>query len=262
MSNDNQKAIINIEKVGMQYTVDKEKLTVLNDVNFNIYDGDFVSIVGGSGCGKSTLLRIIAGLEKPSSGCVKKAGKIIEKPSVDVGVVFQEDRLLPWLNVKNNVIFGISKDMSKAEKSDLADRYIELVGLKDYSKMLPKQLSGGMKQRVNIARALINRPEILLLDEPFSALDAFTRINLQQELIRIWETDHTSMLMVTHDIEEAVYLSKRVVVLSTRPAAVKNIYDIELGRDRVRTDPDFIMYKNKIYKDFFAEKEKVMDYVI
>lgn len=257
-----ESVIINVEHVGMEYDLDKEKLTILNDVNFNIFDGDFVSIVGGSGCGKSTLLRIIAGIEKPTYGTVKKKGIVIEKPSVDVGVVFQEDRLLPWRNVKKNVIFGISGNLSKAEKSDLADQYIELVGLKDYAKMLPKQLSGGMKQRVNIARALINRPEILLLDEPFSALDAFTRMNLQQELIRIWETDHTSMLMVTHDIEEAVYLSKRVVVLSTRPACVKNIYDIELGRERNRTDTNFIYYKNKIYKDFFNEKGIDEDYVI
>ncbi|MCI7180328.1 MAG: ABC transporter ATP-binding protein [Lachnospiraceae bacterium] len=251
-----KKSIIQIEHVSMAYEIEKEKLTVLNDVNFDIYEGDFVSIVGGSGCGKSTLLRLIAGIERPVCGSVKKDGKEILQPSVDVGVVFQEDRLLPWLNVKKNVMFGISSKMTKSEKSDLADWYIELVGLKDYQKLLPKQLSGGMKQRVNIARALINRPEILLLDEPFSALDAFTRINLQQELIRIWETNKTSMLMVTHDIEEAVYLSNRVVVLSTKPACVKNIYDIELGRPRNRTEQDFLYYKNKIYKDFFKPEEK------
>jgi len=257
-----EKAIISIEHVGMDYEIEKEKLTVLNDVNFEIPKSDFISIVGGSGCGKSTLLRLIAGIERPTRGIIKKDGEEIKKPSVDVGVVFQEDRLLPWLDVKKNVIFGISKKMSKAEKSDLADQYIELVGLKDYQRMLPKQLSGGMKQRVNIARSLINKPEILLLDEPFSALDAFTRINLQQELIRIWETDKTSMLMVTHDIEEAVYLSNRVVVLSSKPACVKNIYPIELGRDRNRTDQDFVHYKNLIYKDFFQTKEKTMEYEI
>jgi sulfonate transport system ATP-binding protein len=257
-----KKSIITIEHVGMEYELEKDKLTVLNDVNFDICEGDFVSIVGGSGCGKSTLLRLLAGIEQPTYGVVKKDGNEIKKPSVDVGVVFQEDRLLPWLNVKKNVMFGISAKMTNAEKSDLADQYIELVGLKEYQKMLPKQLSGGMKQRVNIARSLINKPEILLLDEPFSALDAFTRMNLQQELIRIWETDKTSMLMVTHDIEEAVYLSNRVVVLSTKPACVKNIYDIELGRPRNRTEQDFLYYKNMIYTDFFEPEEKRIEYVI
>lgn len=257
-----KKIIIEINNVSKQYKNERNTLTVLNNVNFNIDEGDFVSIVGGSGCGKSTLLRLIAGLEKPSSGTVKKDGKIIEKPSVSSGIVFQEDRLLPWLNVKKNVIFGISEHMSKGEKEDLADHYIELVGLKGCQKMLPQQLSGGMKQRVNIARALINKPEILLLDEPFSALDAFTRISLQQELIRIWETDKTSMLMVTHDIDEAVFLSNRVVGLSAKPACVKNIYDIELSRPRTRTSDDFLYYKNKIYKDFFAPKEPVIEYNI
>lgn len=257
-----KKTIIEIKNVSKQYKNGRETLTVLNDVNFNIDEGDFVTIVGGSGCGKSTLLRLIAGLEKPSSGTVKKDGQIIEKPSVSSGIVFQEDRLLPWLNVKKNVIFGISGHLPKGEKEDLADQYIELVGLKGCQKMLPQQLSGGMKQRVNIARALINKPEILLLDEPFSALDAFTRISLQQELIRIWETDKTSMLMVTHDIDEAVFLSNRVVGLSSKPACVKNIYDIELARPRNRTSDDFLYYKNKIYRDFFAPKEPVIEYNI
>lgn len=257
-----KKTIIEIKNVSKQYKNGREALTVLNNVNFNIDEGDFVTIVGGSGCGKSTLLRLIAGLEKPSSGTIKKDGQIIEKPSVSSGIVFQEDRLLPWLNVKKNVIFGISGHMSKGEKSDLANQYIELVGLKGCQKMLPQQLSGGMKQRVNIARALINKPEILLLDEPFSALDAFTRISLQQELIRIWETDKTSMLMVTHDIDEAVFLSNRVVGLSAKPACVKNIYDIELARPRNRTSEDFLYYKNRIYRDFFAPREPVIEYNI
>lgn len=256
--------IITIENIRKEYTLDTETLTVLNDVNLTIADGDFIGIVGGSGCGKSTLLRLLAGLERPTSGSVKKNGTEIEKPSVDVGVIFQEDRLLPWLNVEKNVMYGISKQMTKAEKRDLAQQYMELVGLKEYRTMLPAQLSGGMKQRVNIARALINRPQVLLLDEPFSALDAFTRMSLQQELIRIWETDKTSMMIVTHDIDEAVFLSNRVVVLSAKPARVKNIYEIDLTRPRHRTGDNFIYYKNMIYKDFFekADPVKKPEYVI
>lgn len=253
---------LKLHHIKKQFGTGQDCLTVLEDIDFVVDKGDFVSIVGGSGCGKSTLLRIIAGLEKTTEGYVEKDGVKIEKPSVNVGVVFQEDRLLPWLNVEQNVMFGMSGNVNKHEKRELAQKYPELVGLKENGKMLPNQLSGGMKQRVNIARALINRPQILLLDEPFSALDAFTRMSLQDELIRIWKTDNTTMIIVTHDIDEAVYLGQKVVVMSSKPGKVKSIYNIELARPRVRTDADFGYYRNKIYNDFFTPVVRDESYVI
>lgn len=253
---------LEISHVSKEFDMAGEKLTVLQEVDFSARKGDFISIVGGSGCGKSTLLRIIAGLEQPTSGFVSVEGEKVVHPSVQVGVVFQEDRLLPWLNVEQNVSFGISEKKSKSEKKELAEEYMELVGLKDYRKMLPKQLSGGMKQRVNIARTLINRPKILLLDEPFSALDAFTRMNLQDELIKIWKRDNATMILVTHDIEEAVYLGQKVVVMSAKPGIVKAEHNIRLARPRIRTEENFVYYRNLIYKDFFEKKEKIEDYAI
>lgn len=237
-------------------------LEVLKDINFTVNKGDFICIAGGSGCGKSTLLRLIAGLETPDNGSVLLHGTPVQKPSVNIGFIFQENRLLPWLNVEKNVMFGISGNYSKQEKKTLAEQYLELVGLQEYRTLLPQQLSGGMKQRVNIARTLVNKPEILLLDEPFSALDAFTRMKLQEELIHIWQKNHTTMLLVTHDIDEAVYLGNQVIVMSAKPGVIKNVHNIQLPRPRIRTDENFLYYRNQIYQDFFGKEEKEEDYVI
>lgn len=256
------RAQMEINHIKKQFVTGDEILDVLEDISFSVKSGDFISIVGGSGCGKSTLLRILAGLEKQTEGSIKKDGIDITAPSVDVGVVFQEDRLLPWLTVEQNVMFGVSKKLSKQELQELADKYIELVGLSSSKKMLPKQLSGGMRQRVNLARALINQPEVLLLDEPFSALDAFTRMSLQDELLNIWKNNKTTIIIVTHDIDEAVYLGQRVVVMSPKPGKIKNIYTIELTHPRERTSNDFVYYRNKVFNDFFPPVIRDEDYVI
>lgn len=259
-----QETTLQIEHVGKQFPLPNNEgfLDVLKDIDFNVNKGDFICIAGGSGCGKSTLLRLISGLETPDTGAILHNGTPIKKPSVNIGFVFQENRLLPWLTVEKNVMFGISGNYSKKQKKNLAEQYLELVGLQEYRSLLPDQLSGGMKQRVNIARTLINNPDILLLDEPFSALDAFTRMKLQEELIQIWEKNHTTMILVTHDIEEAVYLGNQVIVMSAKPGIIKNIHKIQLPRPRIRTDENFLYYRNQIYQDFFGKEEKYEDYVI
>jgi sulfonate transport system ATP-binding protein len=178
-------------------------------------------------------------------------------------MAFQESRLLPWWNVENNIGFGIDDKLSNDAKKEKIKSYIDLVGLNGFEKALPKQLSGGMQQRVSIARALIAEPKILLLDEPFGALDALTKINMQKEILRIWEQEKKTMLLVTHDIEEAVYLSDKVVILSERPGKIKKIVDIQLARPRNRGDSDFAYYKNLIYKEFFGSEEGLsVEYII
>jgi ABC-type nitrate/sulfonate/bicarbonate transport system, ATPase component len=206
---------------------------VLNDVDFSIGDGEFVSIVGTSGCGKTTLLRIVAGLDHPTGGEVVLDGQPVEEPTRKIGIAFQSDRLLPWRTVRKNVTFGL--ELGKAEgkiDSDRIDALIDLVGLADFTKFYPYQLSGGMKQRVNLARALAVDPEVLLLDEPFAALDAQTRELMQLELLRIWGEQKKTVYFITHQIDEAVFLSDRVIVLERRPGHVRDIIEIDLDRPR------------------------------
>lgn len=236
------------------------ELEVLNDINLNIENGEFITILGSSGCGKSTLLKIIAGLDKEFQGKVVLDDKEISKPSLEKGVVFQDHRLLPWLTIGENVGFGIP-DM-QSNKNELIQKYIELVGLKGFEKSYPSQLSGGMSQRAAIARALINHPKILLMDEPFGALDAMTRINMQEEILRIWKQEKITIIMVTHDIDEAVYLGDRVIVLSSRPGKIKNIVKVQVGRPRDRVSNDFVEEKKKLYHEFFKEVSKPFSYSI
>jgi NitT/TauT family transport system ATP-binding protein len=216
----------------------------LQDVSIRVDKREFVSVIGPSGCGKSTFLRIVAGLDKPSSGEVIVAGKRVSRPGADRGMVFQEYALLPWKTTQANVEFGLRlKRVPKAERIAVARRFIDLVGLTGAEEKYPHQLSGGMRQRAAVARALANNPTILLMDEPFAAVDAMTRQRLQEELMVISTSEKTTVLFVTHAIEEAVFLSDRVVVLSGRPGRV--IADMEIGLprprrwDEVRTNPRF-----------------------
>jgi sulfonate transport system ATP-binding protein len=211
----------------------------LDNISLRVDEGEFVSIVGASGCGKSTLLRIIAGLDDDYRGTVAMRGRKISGPSLDRGIVFQEPRLLPWLTVAENVAFALGKG-DKREKAAIVADHLERVGLDGFAGAYPGELSGGMAQRVAIARALVNRPEILLLDEPFGALDALTRLKMQKELLDIWRTGKTTMIMVTHDIEEAVYLGDRVVVMSERPGTVRREVAVGLPRPRSRSDEAFL----------------------
>ena len=252
---------LSIQNVNKSFTVDGQKVDVLKDINLEVQEGEFIAIVGHSGCGKSTLLKIIAGLEKNDTGLVTVDGKEVNGPGMDRGMIFQEHRLFPWMSIEKNVQLGL-KGLSKEEKTKLSDQYLELVKLSEFKKAYPSQLSGGMSQRAAIARSLVSQPEDLLLDEPFGALDALTKIELQEELLKIRERFHNTMLMVTHDIEEAVYLADRIVVMSARPGRIKDVIKVELGTYRDRGGSDFAHYKKKIFDYFFEEKTVVPEYNI
>ena len=252
---------LSIQNVNKSFTVDGQKVDVLKDINLEVQEGEFIAIVGHSGCGKSTLLKIIAGLEKNDTGLVTVDGKEVNGPGMDRGMIFQEHRLFPWMSIEKNVQLGL-KGLSKEEKTKLSNQYLELVKLSEFKKAYPSQLSGGMSQRAAIARSLVSQPEVLLLDEPFGALDALTKIELQEELLKIRERFHNTMLMVTHDIEEAVYLTDRIVVMSARPGRIKDVIKVELGTYRDRGGSDFAHYKKKIFDYFFEEKTVVPEYNI
>ncbi|WP_413741127.1 ABC transporter ATP-binding protein [Sodalis sp. RH15] len=230
---------------------DEGGLLALDDINLHITPGEFTCVVGGSGCGKTTLLRIIAGLERGYRGNVTLGENPIAGPGRDRGLVFQEHRLLPWLTVAKNVEFGI-RDLPANERSALVAHYIDLVGLPGFEQSYPHQLSGGMAQRVAIARALASRPQLLLLDEPFGALDALTRIRMQQELLRIWQTQRTTMILVTHDIDEALFLADRIVIMSPRPGTIKRIVSVDLPRPRDRAGAHLTALRQSIYREFFS----------
>lgn len=223
-------------------------VTALDRIDLAVERGEIVSIVGTSGCGKSTLLRIIGGLESPSSGSVHIDGRLVAGPRSEIGYIFQEPRLMPWLTVRQNAEFGLA-GMPRAERERLSGAALARLGLAGFAQALPQQLSGGMAQRAAIARALVTRPEILLLDEPFSALDAFTRLSLQDHLLEIWREDRPTMLFVTHDIEEALVLSDRVIVMRGRPGRVHRDYAIDLPRPRRRSDPRLLLWKESIIED-------------
>jgi len=256
-----QDSTLQVQGVSKNFGSNGSALEVLRDINLTIPDGEFTCILGGSGCGKTTLLRIIAGLERDYSGGVRLGDAAIEGPGLDRGLVFQEHRLLPWLTVHENVGFGIG-DLPTAEKAERVRQYVELVGLKGFEKSYPHQLSGGMAQRAAIARALASRPKLLLLDEPFGALDALTRIRMQQELLRIWSAQRTTMVLVTHDIDEASLLADRIVVLSSRPGTIKRVIGVDILRPRDRTSYRSIQLRKSIYREFFTNEEVPEDYEI
>lgn len=253
-----------IKNVKKTFEINNETIEVLHDINLDVEDGEIVSIVGTSGCGKSTLLKLLIGLEKVTEGSISINGKKPnEVDSTEVGMIFQEARLFPWKSVEKNIEFGIAnKSLSKSERKELIAHYIQLVGLTGFEKALPSQLSGGMKQRVSIARTLINKPKILLLDEPFGALDAFTKINMQNEMLSICEQEKTTMVIVTHDIDEAIYLGNRVVVMSPKPGIIQKIFKIDVAKPRNRTSDDFAWFRKKIYKEFFGEQSRDIEYII
>ena len=242
---------LTINKLHKHYRVKDKNLHILDNVSLSIRPGEFVSIVGSSGCGKSTLLRLIIGLEGDYQGEILLDGNPISGTSLDRGIVFQEHRLFPWLTVEQNVGLALENStLSATEKQRSIQEHIELVGLRGFEKAYPHQLSGGMSQRVAIARGLVNRPEILLLDEPFGALDAMTKFKLQNELQHIWETEGITMFLVTHDVEEAIYLGDRVVIMEPRPGRIKRIVPVPLDRPRNRLDLEFVRIKEEILGEF------------
>ncbi len=234
-----------------------QPLQALTPVDLAVEANDFITILGPSGCGKSTLLRIVAGLDRPSTGRVLLDGRGVTRPGPDRGMVFQSYTLFPWLTVAQNIAFGLrEKGVAENERRDTVAAYIDLVGLKGFENHWPKQLSGGMQQRTAIARALANDPEILLLDEPFGALDNQTRGLMQELLLGIWEREKKTVLFVTHDIEEAIFMASRVVVMSARPGRIKSDFKVELPHPRhytLKTSPEFSELKARLTEDIRVE---------
>lgn len=229
-------------------------LVVFRKISLEFKEGEFSCIVGPSGCGKTTLLRIIAGLENADEGNIVVNGKLMNEPNKEKGMVFQEFTLFPWRTVRKNVEFGLEYEgMSPSDRLKSSETYVRLVGLSGWEDKYPYELSGGMKQRVAIARALANNPKILLMDEPFASVDAQTRNILQGELLRIWEETGKTIVFVTHNIDEAVYLAERVIVLTSPPAKKKRVHQIELKRPRNRTGSEFTKVREKILKEISEE---------
>ena len=245
-----QDAYIKVQNLHKSYIRNSQNdLAVLEDISFDVARGEVVCIIGSSGCGKSTLLRTMAGLDSEYEGQVLIEDALIKEPSKKRGFVYQEARLFPWLTVEDNIKFVINQG-SEEEKKKRVEDIIYLVGLKGFEGAYPKELSGGMAQRVNIARALVNEPEILFLDEPFGALDALTRMQLQQELLRIRGELKNTMLLVTHDIDEAVYLADKIIILGNRPAKIMDIINVNLGTERDRNSVEFLEIRKEVYKYF------------
>lgn len=240
---------ISIQEVSKEFVnpdASKENIHALNGFSLDIEPGTFISLIGPSGCGKSTLLRLIGGLDNPSSGTIYLDDKKIEKPGSDRGFAFQGSNLFPWLTVEKNIAFGLkARHIYKDYQKDVGE-FINLVGLGGFEKSYPHQLSGGMQQRASLARALVGHPSVLLLDEPLGALDAFTRMNLQDEILDIWKKYNMTVIMVTHDVDEAIYMSDQVVVMSARPSKVEIVIDIDLPRPRARAQDTFQEYRSKI----------------
>lgn len=249
---------VQIKAVEKIYEGRNGKTVALNGVNLDIYDNEFICVVGPSGCGKSTLLNIIAGLHKPTSGEVLVDGVKVEGTGVDRGVVFQQYALFPWLTVKKNVEFGLTlkKGLSKQEIEETAMKYIKMVDLEKFVNSYPKELSGGMKQRVAIARAYAVNPSLLLMDEPFGALDAQTRTQLQTELLKTWDEEKKTCFFITHDVEESILLATKVVVMSARPGRIKEVIDIDIPYPRnqeTKMTPRFVELKNYIWNMVYKE---------
>ncbi len=234
-----------IEHVSKSYFLEGAERPVLKDINLEVEHSEIVAIVGASGCGKSTLLRLVVGLDTDYRGTIEWSGKKTSSFS-KVGLVFQDHRLYPWLTVQGNVDLAFDNSgLSAAERRDKTSRYLTLVGLADYAKAYPRQLSGGMAQRAAIARALAQEPEVLLMDEPFGALDSILRMRLQDELLSIWETSKVSIVIVTHDVEEAVYLADRVLVMEPNPGRIRDVVEVGLPRPRDRSSPGFADLKRR-----------------
>ena len=248
---------LKIDNVRKVFSTRNGEMVALIGVNLDIYENEFICVVGPSGCGKSTLLNIIAGLTDATSGTVYCNGKAVSGTGTDRGVVFQQYALFPWLTVKKNVMFALEmKGVKGKQAQDLAMQYLAKVDLEKFADHYPKELSGGMKQRVAIARAYAADPEVLLMDEPFGALDAQTRTQLQSELLETWERDQKTCFFITHDVDEAIILAQRVIIMSARPGRIKDIVDIDIPYPRTqetKMTPRFLELKNHIWSQVYQE---------
>ncbi len=247
--------MLSIDKLRKTFPLEQGELVAIEEFTLKVDKGEFICILGPSGCGKTTILRIIAGLDNLSSGVISLNGKDIKGPGSDRGMVFQEFALFPWRSVRKNIEFGMElRKIPPKTRHEISQRLIELVGLEGFENAHPHELSGGMKQRVGIARALANEPEILLMDEPFGALDAQTRNLMQKELLRIWEETKKTVVFITHSVDEAVFLADRIVVMSERPSHITEIYEIPWKRPRDRSSMEFA----NLRKEILAKLEKMV----
>ncbi|WP_121969701.1 ABC transporter ATP-binding protein [Leptolyngbya sp. BC1307] len=241
---------LKVSDLDKEFSTNKGTITALKRLNLHVEQGEFVCVVGASGSGKSTLLRLIAGLEQPTKGSITVDYQLVEGPGADRGMVFQDYTLYPWMTVQKNVEFGLKlQGVKPKERRQPASYYIDMVGLSQFAQALPKQLSGGMKQRVAIARALTSQPKVLLMDEPFGALDVQTKETMQQFLLELWKRTGTSILMITHDVREAVFLSQRIYVMTARPGTIQAEISVKLGPDRTvatRKDPQFQYFQDQV----------------
>ncbi|NHN33948.1 ABC transporter ATP-binding protein [Paenibacillus agricola] len=240
--------LLEISHLNKTFQSNKGSVQALHNIQLNIKEGEFLTVIGPSGCGKSTLLKIIAGLDTQYNGSVKLGNLQVVGPGIEKGFIFQEPRLFPWLTVEKNIAADLS--LKNADTRKKVDELIELVRLKGFEKSYPRELSGGMAQRVAIARALLRNPKVLLLDEPFGALDAFTRAHMQEVLIDIWQKNKMTMIFVTHDIDEAIYLANRVVILKPRPGSIRNIVPIDLPFPRKKSNVSFQELRFKVLNEF------------
>jgi NitT/TauT family transport system ATP-binding protein len=240
-----QVEVSNVSKV--HFTIKGEPLLALHDVDLQVCKDEFFSIVGPSGCGKTTLLNLLAGFEQPTRGELRVGGELITRPGWERAVVFQEYALFPWYTVKQNIRYGLRrKRLPEQEQNQLVDHYIGLVGLRGFESRYPRELSGGMRQRVSIARALAVNPSILLMDEPFASLDIQTREYMQDELLKIWQREPKTVIFVTHSIDEAIKLSDRICIMAPRPGRVEEIKTVEAARPRDATDPDMVKLATEV----------------
>ena len=238
------------------------EVKALAKVSITIHAGELVCLLGPSGCGKSTLLRLIAGLDRPDEGEITVDGELVTGPHYTRGLVFQDPTLFPWRTVRENVATGLHARGLPWGKDSEVDAYIKLVGLAGFERVYPYQLSGGMAQRAALARALVNHPKVLRLDEPLGALDAFTRMHMQDEILRIWHERETTMVFVTHDIDEAVYLGDRIVIMTPRPGKITKILDVNLSRPRARNHPDFFQLRAQVLEILHLAQHVALDYYL
>ncbi|MDZ4394474.1 ABC transporter ATP-binding protein [Cypionkella sp.] len=242
---------VTVRDLSKSFTLNGQRLNVLRDLHLEVRSGESLAIVGPSGCGKTTLLRVLAGLENPDKGEVLIDGRPVKGVGSERAIIFQEPRLLPWLTVLSNVAFGLQVRGTPRDSAEArARRYIRLVGLAEFENAFPRQLSGGMAQRVGIARALTVQPEILLLDEPLGALDAMTKLTMQEELARIWREEKVTMILVTHDLEEAIYLADRVLVLPKEKVGMPRLIEVGLSRPRNRNESQFVEMRRRLMAEF------------
>jgi len=245
--------MLQLKNLSKTYTQNGQQVEAIKNLNLSVSEREFIALVGPSGCGKTTLLKIIAGLASPSGGEIFLDGKKMLNPGKDRGLVFQQFTLFPWLTVRKNISFGLDiQHLSSKEKADIVDHYLGVTGLKDFAEFYPKNLSGGMQQRVAIARTLANKPKILLMDEPFGSLDSQTRSQMQEFLTQLWEAERQTILFITHDVGEAAFLADTVYVLKRRPMEIKNVFSVPFVRPRthaLKRTKAFFEFENKIAQE-------------